>query len=52
MRGLRDGAPIAGATTMTYTPVAADVGTDIVFRVTASATGYTDGWRSPTPSGS
>ncbi|MBD3948140.1 Ig-like domain repeat protein [Nocardioides ganghwensis] len=40
---LRDGAPIAGQTTMYYTPVAADVGTDIIFRVTASATGYTDG---------
>ncbi len=35
--------PIAGATSDDYTPVAADVGTDIVFRVTASATGYTDG---------
>jgi hypothetical protein len=40
---LRDGAPIDGATTLYYTPVAADVGTDIIFRVTASATGYTDG---------
>ncbi len=40
---LRDGAPIPGATATTYTPVAADVGTDLIFRVTASATGYTDG---------
>ncbi|TGN66190.1 hypothetical protein EXE59_21205 [Nocardioides eburneiflavus] len=40
---LRNGTPIDGATTLSYTPVAADVGTDLVFRVTASATGYTDG---------
>lgn len=40
---LRDGAPIAGATTTTYVPVDADVGTDLIFRVTASATGYSDG---------
>jgi hypothetical protein len=46
---LRDGAPIAGATTTSYTPVAADVGTDLVFRVTASATGYTDGVAHSTP---
>jgi hypothetical protein len=40
---LRDGTPIPSQTTVNYTPVAADVGTDLVFRVTASATGYTDG---------
>lgn len=40
---LRNGTPIDGATTLSYTPVAADLGTDLVFRVIASATGYTDG---------
>jgi hypothetical protein len=40
---LRDGAPITGQTFINYTPVAADLGTDLVFRVTASATGYSDG---------
>ncbi|MCY4727560.1 hypothetical protein NYO98_14830 [Nocardioides sp. STR2] len=40
---LRDGAPIPDQTTTTYTPTAADVGTDIIFRVTASASGYTNG---------
>jgi hypothetical protein len=40
---LRDGTPIPGATTTLYTPTAEDLGTDLVFRVTASATGYSDG---------
>jgi hypothetical protein len=40
---LRDGVPIPSQTTLTYTPVVADVGAEIVFRVTASANGYTDG---------
>jgi hypothetical protein len=40
---LRDGAPIEGATSTIYTPVAADVGADLIFRVTASASGYSDG---------
>ncbi|NPC43528.1 Ig-like domain repeat protein [Nocardioides sp. zg-1230] len=40
---LRNGVPIPDQTTTTYTPVAADAGSDIVFRVTVSAPGYTDG---------
>ena len=40
---LRNGAPIDGATNTSYTPVAADLGADLIFRVTASANGYTDG---------
>ena len=40
---LRNGAPIPGATTTTYTPVAADLGADVIFRVTVSANGFTDG---------
>ena len=46
---LRDGAPIEGASTTSYSPVAADVGTDIIFRVTASASGYTDGVSQSSP---
>lgn len=46
---LRDGAPITGQTSIYYTPVAADLGTDLVFRVTASATGYSDGVAHSTP---
>ena len=46
---LRDGAPIEGATSTNYTPVAADIGTDIIFRVTASATGYSDGMAQSNP---
>jgi len=38
---LRGGAPIAGATTARYTPVAADAGTRISVRVTGARTGYT-----------
>lgn len=40
---LRDGVPISGATTTTYTPVATDLGAEVIFRVTASATGWTPG---------
>ena len=40
---LRDGAPITGATTTSYTPTSADLGAELVFRVTASASGYNDG---------
>ncbi|MBD3926980.1 Ig-like domain repeat protein [Nocardioides cavernae] len=46
---LRDGVPIPDQTTTNYTPVAADVGTDIVFRVTASASGYADGMATSNP---
>ncbi|TFC21556.1 cell wall-binding repeat-containing protein [Cryobacterium sp. MDB2-10] len=37
---LRDGADIPGATSATYTPVAADLGTALSVRVTGSAPGY------------
>jgi hypothetical protein len=35
------GSPVAGATTASYTPVAADAGKTLRVRVTATATGYT-----------
>jgi hypothetical protein len=46
---LRDGAPIAGATGTSYTATAADLGAELVFRVTASANGYNDGVASSSP---
>ncbi len=49
-RWLRDGAPISGATAQTYTPVAADQGTLIVFEVTPVAvTGASPGAPAPSP---
>lgn len=38
----RDGEPIDGATTATYTPSIADAGTTLTLTATATATGYTD----------
>lgn len=40
---LRDGVPMSGATSATYSPTAADAGTSLSFRVTASKSGYTNG---------
>ncbi len=37
---LRDGVPVTGATTWTYTPTAADLGASIGFRDTATRSGY------------
>jgi subtilisin family serine protease len=37
---LRDGSPIAGATAKSYTPIAADAGTELSVRVTGTKTGY------------
>lgn len=45
----RDGAPIAGATGKTYSPVAADAGKNITVRVTGSKSGYTSVARTSAP---
>jgi hypothetical protein len=41
-RWLRDGSPIAGATSTTYTPTNADAGAGITYQLTATRDGYDD----------
>ena len=48
---LRDGAPITGASTSSYTLVAADEGAQISVQVTASRTGYNDAVATSSPVG-
>ena len=48
---LRDGSPISGATSSTYTLAAADTGRDISVRVTGSKTGYSSVERTSDPLG-